>query len=89
MVGLCLYIILADWGDLGRSFFLATGVVMGLVGLVILFTSKIGCQGINAQMRSFGIYVASLFVHSLSQFSVLQDSGLDREYYSSTHFWNY
>jgi hypothetical protein len=48
------YLWFANWGKLGKDFFIRFGFVSLLFGLALSILSCIGCQGINNQTRKFG-----------------------------------
>jgi hypothetical protein len=48
------YLWFANWGSLGKDFFIRFGFVSLLFGLALSILSCIGCQGINNQTRKFG-----------------------------------
>lgn len=60
LIGLALfafsfYLWFSDWGALDKGFFAGLGALIFLFGLLILFASCIGCQGITNQTVKFGI----------------------------------
>lgn len=54
--GFAFYLWFANWGDLEPGFFVGTGVIVALFGLVISFTSCLGCIGINNQAIKYGFW---------------------------------
>eukprot|EP01039_Chlorochromonas_danica_P004507 gene4507-4943_t len=61
LIGLALfafsfYLWFSDWGALDKGFFAGMGALIFLFGLLILFASCIGCQGITNQTVKFGLW---------------------------------
>jgi hypothetical protein len=54
LLGLALYICIADWGNLDATFFIGGGIICGLVGMLLLMLSFLGCFGISYQHRKQG-----------------------------------
>lgn len=57
LVGFCVvggatYLLLADFGDLDKAFFIGGGLIFFLFGWIILGISYLGCQGIYYQRRT-------------------------------------
>jgi hypothetical protein len=56
--GLACYLWIADWGDgLTAEFFLGTGIIIALMGIIIMLIAFIGCQGVNNQLSNYGTCV--------------------------------
>ena len=51
VTGAATYLLLADFGDLDKAFFIAGGTIFFLFGWIILGISYLGCQGIYYQRR--------------------------------------
>jgi hypothetical protein len=57
LLGLSLYLWIADWGDgLTSSFFLGSGIVIALLGIIVCTVAFLGCQGVNNQTSKFGFW---------------------------------
>lgn len=55
LLGLALYLWIADWGDgLTSGFFLGSGIIIALVGIITCTVAFLGCQGVNNQTSKFG-----------------------------------
>jgi hypothetical protein len=51
ITGMATYMLLADFGDLDKGFFLGGGIIFFLFGWIVLGISYLGCQGIYYQRR--------------------------------------
>jgi hypothetical protein len=54
MIGFSLYLFFANWGDLDPGFFIGSGLIVLLFGLLVAFVSCFGCQGVNNQNEKIG-----------------------------------
>ena len=53
-VGIGLYVILGDFGDVEQSFFEGSGVIIVLLGAVITLSGIMGMNGTTNQMATYG-----------------------------------